>query len=123
MSLFHAPCSPGLESVLADELAELGGDHLVPSVGGVSFQGDLLTAYRVCLWSRIALRVYEPLAEGPVSSADDLYNLARTVRWSDYLRPSTTFAVRASSKPISGLAWKSRRQAVASSCRPAMRFW
>jgi len=93
LSLFHAPCSPGLESVLADELAELGGDHLVPSVGGVSFQGDLLTAYRVCLWSRIALRVYEPLAEGPVSSADDLYNLARTVRWSDYLRPSTTFAV------------------------------
>ena len=62
-----------MESLLAGELRGLGAEHVKQARAGVSFQGALETAYRVCLWSRLAGRVLLPLATGPAADGDELY--------------------------------------------------
>ena len=44
----------GIEPLLADELRALGGGNVKETRAGVTFDGDLALAYRVCLWSRVA---------------------------------------------------------------------
>ncbi len=41
----------------AGELRSLGAETVKQARAGVAFQGTLETAYRVCLWSRLAGRV------------------------------------------------------------------
>ena len=55
----------GMESLLAGELRGLGGANVHQTRAGVSFAGSLETAYRVCLWSRLASRILMPLVRGP----------------------------------------------------------
>ncbi|HSB80273.1 MAG TPA: THUMP domain-containing protein [Candidatus Methylomirabilis sp.] len=63
--------------------------------GGVRFTGKTVDAMRVCLWSRIAMRVLLPLAEFPAATADALYAGARDIPWEDHLDETHTFAVEA----------------------------
>jgi 23S rRNA (guanine2445-N2)-methyltransferase / 23S rRNA (guanine2069-N7)-methyltransferase len=83
----------GLESLLAGELRGLGAAHVRQVRAGVSFTGSLETAYRACLWSRLATRVLLPLAGGAAGDGDELYATARGVDWSDHLGPDDTLAV------------------------------
>jgi len=59
----------------------------------VSFQGTLETAYRVCLWSRLAGRVLLPLATGPAADGDELYATTYRVDWDAHLGVDGTLAV------------------------------
>ena len=54
-----ASCPKGIEDLLQDELQQLGAANASAVVAGVSFSGDLQTAYRACLWSRLASRVHD----------------------------------------------------------------
>jgi len=60
---------------------------------GVAFRGDLATAYRTCLWSRLASRVLLVLTRAPVTDAESLYAGIQGVRWNDHLVPDGTLAV------------------------------
>jgi putative N6-adenine-specific DNA methylase len=51
---------------------------------------------KVCLWSRVGMRVLMEVAQFAAPHADALYAGARAVDWSKHLTPSTTFAVSAS---------------------------
>ena len=61
-----ATCGRGIEPLLAAELAALGALNCKERNGGVSFTADLATAYRACLWSRLASRVLLPLSNFPL---------------------------------------------------------
>jgi 23S rRNA (guanine2445-N2)-methyltransferase / 23S rRNA (guanine2069-N7)-methyltransferase len=63
---------------------------------GVRFSGDLETAYRVCLWSRLANRVLLKLGEYPAESDQQLYDVCRELDWSKHLSLESTFRVSAS---------------------------
>src|SRR5450759_2493554 len=78
---FFATVPRGMESLLAGELRSLGAEHVKQARAGVSFQGTLETAYRVCLWSRLAGRVLLPLATGPAADGDELYATTYRVDW------------------------------------------
>jgi putative N6-adenine-specific DNA methylase len=93
---FFATAAKGTEALLAEELAELGLPAVRAARGGVSFGRAREDAYRACLWSRIALRVHEPLTSFPCRDADDLYAGVKTIDWSEYLDGQRTLAVRAS---------------------------
>jgi 23S rRNA G2445 N2-methylase RlmL len=93
---FFATAAKGTEPLLAEELAELGLPAVREARGGVSFGREPRDAYRACLWSRIALRVHEPLASFPCRDGDELYAGVRTIDWSQYLDGQRTLAVRAS---------------------------
>ena len=90
---FFATAPKGLEGLLADELRELGGQDCCERRAGAVFSGALETAYRVCLWSRIANRILLPLAEVPVATADDLYRAVQGISWEDHLGAEDTLAV------------------------------
>jgi len=92
MKLFIT-CPKGLELLLEEELTALGAHSLKQTVAGVSCEGELELAYRICLWSRLANRVLMPLAEGEVETADQLYALVAQVDWLEHLRPSGTLTV------------------------------
>ncbi|MBE0528705.1 MAG: 23S rRNA (guanine(2445)-N(2))/(guanine(2069)-N(7))-methyltransferase, partial [Thermoleophilia bacterium] len=83
----------GLESLLAGELRGLGAAHVKQVRAGVSFSGSLETAYRTCLWSRVAGRVLLPLASGQAADGDELYATASGVDWSEHLGAGDTLAV------------------------------
>jgi putative N6-adenine-specific DNA methylase len=93
---FFATAAKGTEALLASELAELGLPGVTVARGGVAFGQAREDAYRACLWSRIALRVHEPLASFQCRDADDLYEGLRTIDWSRWLDGERTLAVRAS---------------------------
>ena len=54
---FAATCASGLETLLEKELAGLGADISSIEQGAVAFSGTMRTAYRACLWSRLANRI------------------------------------------------------------------
>ena len=65
---------------------------------GSRLQAELQTAYRLCLWSRLANRVLLFLEQGETRTPEMLYDLARTVPWIEHLGPGSTIAVDASCK-------------------------
>ena len=54
---FFATCPKGISDLLAAELTSFGATETHERAGGVRFYGELETAYRACLWSRLANRV------------------------------------------------------------------
>ncbi len=90
---FFATCPKGLELLLADELRALGAGNVHETRAGAEFTGTLETAYRACLWSRLANRVLLPLTEFPAHTPEELYAGVRTIRWDEHLAPEGTLAV------------------------------
>ena len=89
------PCAAGTEELLADEVLRILGPQASGEMlrGGVTVDGDLATAMRLNLESRLAQRVLWPLAHGPYQNEHDLYALARTVRWVDWITPQQTLRI------------------------------
>ncbi|WP_224365850.1 THUMP domain-containing class I SAM-dependent RNA methyltransferase [Hyalangium versicolor] len=90
-----ATTARGTEDLLAEELKELGAKRIRQDRGGVRFLATLDEALRVCLWSRIAMRVLYPLGEFEAQGAEGLYEAAASVPWEEHLTPESTFAVEA----------------------------
>ena len=90
---FFVTVPRGMESLLAGELRALGVEHARQARAGVSFEGELQTAYRVCLWSRLAGRVLLPLVTGPAADGDELYATALRVDWDAHLDAHGTLVV------------------------------
>jgi len=93
MNTFFATAPRGLEELLAAELKSLGLDGVRVRRGGVEFGGDLVTAYRVCLWSRLANRVLLPLEQFTAADEQALYDGVKRVDWCAHLGPENTMAV------------------------------
>ncbi|AQV95523.1 MULTISPECIES: THUMP domain-containing class I SAM-dependent RNA methyltransferase [Cupriavidus] len=100
---YFAPCPRGLESALAEELREIaampGMAALAPFTvhqevpGGVNFSGEMAAAYAVNLHSRIASRVLMRVAARGYRHEDDIYTLARGVRWDQWFSPDESLRV------------------------------
>jgi putative N6-adenine-specific DNA methylase len=92
---FFATAAKGTEQLLADELRELGLPGVAADPGGVHFGAAVEDAWRACLWSRIALRIVEPLATFPCQSGQELYDGVRSVDWAPLFAGGRTLAIRA----------------------------
>lgn len=90
---FYASVAHGLAPLLTAELHQLGARKIVPAEAGVSFEGELEHAYRLCLWSRVASRVLLPLTTVPVQDTEQLYAEAKAIRWERHLHSSGSFAI------------------------------
>lgn len=78
---YFATCPRGLEAILANELQQLGAQHITPADGGVGFSGTQETMMRANLHSRVASRVLWRMAFGHYRDERDIYRLARDVDW------------------------------------------
>tara|TARA_R110002072_G_scaffold301164_3_gene480339 strand:- start:131421 stop:133598 length:2178 start_codon:yes stop_codon:yes gene_type:complete len=92
---FFATCAKSLESLLDDELKAMGADNIRQTVAGVYFSGQLLTAYRAVMYSRIANRVIVILAEHSANDAEELYQAADSINWLQHMRSADSFAISA----------------------------
>ena len=90
---FFATCPKGIEELLAAELEGLGAREVRSIRAGARFSGDLATAYRACLWSRLASRVLMPLGQLAAADSDQLYSGVHELPWEDHLSPRGTLAV------------------------------
>ncbi|MBB4819418.1 23S rRNA (guanine2445-N2)-methyltransferase / 23S rRNA (guanine2069-N7)-methyltransferase [Pseudomonas alcaligenes] len=86
-------CPKSLEGLLLEEATSLGLAEAREQVAAIRGQGDLETAYRLCLWSRLANRVLLVLKRFPVQNAEDLYQGVLDVDWHDHLSPTGSLAV------------------------------
>ncbi len=84
---------PGLEPVLADELAALGARELVPGVRLVSFRGDQRLLYRVNLWCRTAIRFLRPIRSFTATNERELYRGIAAIDWRPYLDVDGSLAI------------------------------
>ena len=89
--LRHLP--QGLEGLLAAELAGFGATEVKETVAGVAFSGSLETAYRACLWSRLASRVLMTVSVVPAADAAALYAGVHDLPWEQHLGADGTLAV------------------------------
>ncbi|MGF6147410.1 Ribosomal RNA large subunit methyltransferase L [Kingella potus] len=87
-------CPRGLEAVLHTELAAQGCTNLHTADGGVSCTGGLEQIYRANLHSRTASRVLLRLAQGAYRSDNDIYRLARSIRWHEWFSDGHTVKVQ-----------------------------
>ncbi|MDE1894690.1 MAG: bifunctional 23S rRNA (guanine(2069)-N(7))-methyltransferase RlmK/23S rRNA (guanine(2445)-N(2))-methyltransferase RlmL [Xanthomonadaceae bacterium] len=92
---FFATCPKGLEYLLRDELVALGASDVREALAGAHFSGTLATAYRACLWSRLASRILLPLAEFDAADDEALYRGVQGIDWRRHLAAHATFAVDA----------------------------
>jgi len=92
---FFVPCPKGLEAELVLELAEMGITDARPAPGGAAFRGSLPDAWKVNLWSRLAVRVLWRVGEGRYQLESDLYDGALKVDWPGLFEVSRTIAIHA----------------------------
>lgn len=95
---FLASVPRGLADLLARELIRLGAADVRERTTGVAFSGMLEVAYRACLESRLANRVFLEIARFEAESAEAFYSAAREVDWSQHLGPGATLACDFSGK-------------------------
>lgn len=88
-----AVITPGLEAVLAEELALIGVEGQATE-GGVEFTATNEAIYAVNLHSRVAGRVLLRLGSGTVRSLDGLAQLVRSLPWRDYVWHGQPITVR-----------------------------
>ena len=89
---FLASAPRGLPDLLVRELAACGALELRERSTSVAFTGTLESAYRACLWSRIANRVFLELGSFEARDAQEFYAGVRALDWSAHLAPGATLA-------------------------------
>ena len=91
---FTVTAARGMLPLLANELAAMGIKQTKQEQGNIRFTGSLEDAYRVCLWSRVAIRVLLPIKYLPAASTDELYEGIKEIEWEQHVADSdTTIAV------------------------------
>lgn len=88
------PCAAGVEALLAEEVRRLLPDASIREVrGGIGLDGDPLEVMTLNLESRLAQRVLIEVAHGAYSHENDLYAMAGSVDWAEWITPQHTLRV------------------------------
>jgi putative N6-adenine-specific DNA methylase len=83
----------GLESVVAQELKQLGYVEQHVENGRVSFTGDLDAICRTNLWMRTTDRILVKLADFPARTFDELFEGVKAIDWPTWLPVDAQFPV------------------------------
>ena len=89
---FLASAPRGFADLLARELSSCGAQGVRERTLQVAFSGPLECAYRACLWSRIANRVYLELACFEAHDAREFHAAVAALDWTAQLAPGATLA-------------------------------
>src|SRR5690625_3664595 len=99
-----ATSAMGLESVVANEVRELGYDPKVEN-GKVIFEAPVSAIPRCNLWLRVADRVKLLVGEFKAVTFDELFEATKALPWEYYIPEDGSF-------PVSGKAHKSKLYSV-----------
>ena len=96
-SLF-VTCPRGLEAPLSQELEQLKCQDIRAVDGGVACKGGMEQVYRINLHSRTASRVLLRLTKSGYRSEQEIYKVAKNIRWTDWFDLEQTFKVKVEGK-------------------------
>ncbi len=88
----------GFETLLYHEIRATLQDQaaaITKRYGGVEVIGGVINAYRICLHSRLANRVFCELKTFKAENEDQLYAAVYELDWSQHLTPQNSFAISA----------------------------
>jgi putative N6-adenine-specific DNA methylase len=83
----------GLEGVLAQEIADLGGSEIRTDAEMVRFKGDKTLLYKANIHLRTAIKVLQLFAEFNATNADEVYDALVTRSWENVLMEKQTFNI------------------------------
>lgn len=83
----------GVEHILAQEIAEIGGEEITEGRRMVSFMGDKELLYKANFRCRTALKILKPIYRFEAGDTDELYEKAARYEWENILTPKSTFAI------------------------------
>ena len=89
-----AVSAPGLETIVASELHQMGNCDAAPVAGGVDFSGNLAHLYDANLNLRTASRIVVRVDEFHASTFHELERRAGRIRWDEYLTPGSRVQFR-----------------------------
>ena len=90
---FFATCPFYLEELLKTELESFGAADIQIAHGGAGFSGSIETAYRACLWSRIANRILFPLVSFDAEKPEDIKKAAEDFPWETHFSLKSTISI------------------------------
>jgi 23S rRNA (guanine2445-N2)-methyltransferase / 23S rRNA (guanine2069-N7)-methyltransferase len=89
---FVASSPRGFGDLLAAELRAFGAADVRERALGVEFSGPLAVAYRTCLESRVASRVFLVVAQFNAPTDASFYDAVRAIDWRAHIDPARTLA-------------------------------
>lgn len=89
-----APCLFGLESLVADELKQMGAENVSAQNGRVLFTGDDRVLVRANLWSRYAERIQISLGSFTAKSFSELFDNVKKIPFEKYIEVLDAFPVK-----------------------------
>ncbi|HEY2807797.1 MAG TPA: bifunctional 23S rRNA (guanine(2069)-N(7))-methyltransferase RlmK/23S rRNA (guanine(2445)-N(2))-methyltransferase RlmL [Steroidobacteraceae bacterium] len=89
---FLASAPRGFGDLLAQEMIACGAADSRERSGDVAFTGSLEVAYRACLWSRIANRVFLEIARFEAADAAEFLAAVTRIDWAAHFKPGATLA-------------------------------
>ena len=89
---FLASAPRGFGDLLAQEMLACGAADSRERSGDVAFTGSLETAYRACLWSRIANRVFLEVAQFEAATTEEFLAAVTRIDWAAHFKPGATLA-------------------------------
>ncbi len=107
-----APCHFGLESVVKNEIYELGYEITKAEDGRVTFEGDAEAVVRANLCLRTAERILLKVGSFHAESFEELFQGTRAIPWEEYLPENARFWVTKASSVKSKLFSPSDIQSV-----------
>ena len=88
------PCAAGVETLLTEEIERILPKARVHQArGGVALEGDPIEVMTLNLESRLAQRVLVEVAHGSYRDENDVYELAHSVAWGEWITPEHTLRV------------------------------
>ncbi len=93
-----ATTSGGLSELLREELIALGAKNVKAQPRGVAFEGSKELAYRACLWSRLANRIFITVLEVELDNQEQLTTEVAKHNWFEHMDVCDAFAVSFSGK-------------------------
>lgn len=96
-----ATAAMGLESLVANEVKQLGYEDVEVENGKITFEADIKAICRTNLWLRTADRVKLKIGEFKAYSFDELFEKTKALPWGDFLPENAEF-------PVTGKSHKSK---------------
>ncbi|MFA6037212.1 MAG: bifunctional 23S rRNA (guanine(2069)-N(7))-methyltransferase RlmK/23S rRNA (guanine(2445)-N(2))-methyltransferase RlmL [Legionellales bacterium] len=90
---FFANCPRLIEGLLLEELTQLGAQDCKETLTGVYFNASLETAYRICLWSRLANHVLLHLKTIEVTDLASIHRGVASINWSSHFTARQTLKI------------------------------
>lgn len=90
---FFANCPKNMGELSGIEIQELGGTDIKTAPAGVSFSGNMETAYKMLIWSRISGRVFLELSSFEAETPDNIYTNVSKINWEEEMKLETSFSI------------------------------